>query len=222
MANANGRDAQRPAGRNRFVCLANSSPKRRSHALTASLCLVRPSARTHACCPRLAGLAVRAALSSFLQGFKVCCWQIKTQISHRITAGGKRRVASVQKRKKEFGEPNPRGGMWEKERKKTDKPNEGWGRRTDRVPTCTSRILEDDQGDRWALLLLTRDTKGAQRGARWNPNSTGGLISEGGKRKKETKQTTQGRDRRTARRHHTGILRRGVWCRRDGSAPIRR
>ena len=32
------------------------------------------------------------------------------------------------------------------------------------------------------------------------------------KRKKERKQTTQGRDGRTARRHHTGILRRGVWC----------
>ena len=31
-------------------------------------------------------------------------------------------------------------------------------------------------------------------------------------RKKERKQTTQGRDGRTARRHHTGILRRGVWC----------
>jgi len=31
---------------------------------------------------------------------------------------------------------------------------------------------------RWALLLLTRDTTtGSQRGARWNPNSTGGLIS---------------------------------------------
>ena len=30
--------------------------------------------------------------------------------------------------------------------------------------------------------------------------------------KKERKQTTQGRDGRTARRHHTGILRRGVWC----------
>ena len=29
--------------------------------------------------------------------------------------------------------------------------------------------------------------------------------------KKERKQTTQGRDGRTARRHHTGILRRGVW-----------
>ena len=28
---------------------------------------------------------------------------------------------------------------------------------------------------------------------------------------KERKQTTQGRDGRTARRHHTGILRRGVW-----------
>ena len=31
-------------------------------------------------------------------------------------------------------------------------------------------------------------------------------------RAKERKQTTQGRDGRTARRHHTGILRRGVWC----------
>ena len=31
-------------------------------------------------------------------------------------------------------------------------------------------------------------------------------------RKKERKHTTQGRDGRTARRHHTGILRRGVWC----------
>ena len=31
-------------------------------------------------------------------------------------------------------------------------------------------------------------------------------------RKKERKQTAQGRDGRTARRHHTGILRRGVWC----------
>ena len=30
--------------------------------------------------------------------------------------------------------------------------------------------------------------------------------------KKETNQPTQGRDGRTARRHHTGILRRGVWC----------
>ena len=29
---------------------------------------------------------------------------------------------------------------------------------------------------------------------------------------KERKRTSQGRDGRTARRHHTGILRRGVWC----------
>ena len=29
---------------------------------------------------------------------------------------------------------------------------------------------------------------------------------------KERKRTPQGRDGRTARRHHTGILRRGVWC----------
>ena len=31
-------------------------------------------------------------------------------------------------------------------------------------------------------------------------------------RKKRKEQTAQGRDGRTARRHHTGILRRGVWC----------
>merc|ERR1712185_332544 len=31
-------------------------------------------------------------------------------------------------------------------------------------------------------------------------------------KKKERKQTTQGRDGRTARRHHTGILRRGAGC----------
>ena len=37
-------------------------------------------------------------------------------------------------------------------------------------------------------------------------------LSSSAKRKKERKQTTQGRDGRTARRHHTGILRRGVWC----------
>ena len=40
-------------------------------------------------------------------------------------------------------------------------------------------------------------------------SSVGGPSKE---RKKERKQTTQGRDGRTARRHHTGILRRGVWC----------
>ena len=31
-------------------------------------------------------------------------------------------------------------------------------------------------------------------------------------KKEKRKRTTQGRDGRTARRHHTGILRRGVWC----------
>ena len=36
-------------------------------------------------------------------------------------------------------------------------------------------------------------------------------MRENRKRKKERKRTTQGRDGRTARRHHTGILRRGVW-----------
>ena len=33
------------------------------------------------------------------------------------------------------------------------------------------------RGTGGALLLLTRDTTGSQRGARWAPNSTGGLIS---------------------------------------------
>jgi len=40
----------------------------------------------------------------------------------------------------------------------------------------------------------------------------GNTQTKRGERKKERKQTTQGRDGRTARRHHTGILRRGVWC----------
>ena len=53
----------------------------------------------------------------------------------------------------------------------------------DRVPTCTSRILEHGRpirGTGGALLLLTRDTTGSQRGGRCTvetPNSTGGLIS---------------------------------------------
>ena len=63
------------------------------------------------------------------------------------------------------------------------------------------------EGD--ALMLMgvnvsrRRARRGAARprgGARWTPNS----------RKKERKPTTQGRDGRTARRHHTGILRREV------------
>ena len=69
--------------------------------------------------------------------------------------------------KKERKKTEPKGGMWGKERKKTDNPNEARGiGDEDRVPTCTSRILEDDQGDSWALLLLARDTTGSQRGAR--------------------------------------------------------
>ena len=49
----------------------------------------------------------------------------------------------------------------------------------DRVPT---HLHEQDfgrtiRGTGGALLLLTRDTTGSQRGARWAPNSTGGLNS---------------------------------------------
>ena len=40
------------------------------------------------------------------------------------------------------------------------------------------------------------------------PAQAGFLKDDEGERKKERKQTTQGRDGRTARRHHTGILRR--------------
>ena len=36
-----------------------------------------------------------------------------------------------------------------KERKKTDTPNEGWDE--DRVPTCTSRILEERSGGQVGL-----------------------------------------------------------------------
>ena len=63
-----------------------------------------------------------------------------------------------------------------KERKQTN-PDEGWGR-TGQGP----HLHEQDfgrtiRGTGGALLLLTRDTTGSQRGARWAPNSTGGLIS---------------------------------------------
>ena len=66
------------------------------------------------------------------------------------------------------------------------------------------------------LLLLTRDSD--RLAARWTPYSTGDLsrlatflrLLTKIQRKKERKRTTQGRDGRTARRHHTGILRRGV------------
>ena len=37
----------------------------------------------------------------------------------------------------------------QKERKKTDTPNEGWDE--DRVPTCTSRILEERSGGQVGL-----------------------------------------------------------------------
>ena len=93
--------------------------------------------------------------------------------------------------------PNSTGGLISvypvpSERKKTDNPGcavndctpsapsapkRGIGRRTG-SPPARAGFWKDDQGDRWALLLLTRDTTGSQRGARWNPNSaTGGLIS---------------------------------------------
>ena len=64
---------------------------------------------------------------------------------------------------------------FEKERKKTDKPKRGMGEED-------PHLHEQDfgrtiRGTGGALLLLTRDTTGSQRGARWTPNSTGGLIS---------------------------------------------
>ena len=69
-------------------------------------------------------------------------------------------------------------------------------------------------------MLLTRDTTGSQRGARWTPNSTGGLISvfpcperKQTTQRREGSRTTRNRpypvlkcsrrDGRTASRHHT-------------------
>ena len=65
------------------------------------------------------------------------------------------------------------------ERKKTDTPNEGWDEDSDGQGP---HLHEQDfgrtiRGTGGALLLLTRDTTGSQRGARWTPTSTGGLIS---------------------------------------------
>ena len=81
----------------------------------------------------------------------------------------------------------------EKERKKTDNPREGWEDGTERKKENRHakrgmgrgqgpHLHEQDfgrtiRGTGGALLLLTRDTTGSQRGARWTPNSTGGLIS---------------------------------------------
>ena len=68
-----------------------------------------------------------------------------------------------------------------KERKKTDNPNEGWGRW--RTHGQGPHLHEQDfgrtiRGTGGALLLLTRDTTGSQRGGTVEtPNSTGGLIS---------------------------------------------
>ena len=42
-----------------------------------------------------------------------------------------------------------RASLLKKERKKTDTPNEGWDE--DRVPTCTSRILEGRSGGQVGL-----------------------------------------------------------------------
>ena len=63
-----------------------------------------------------------------------------------------------------------------KERKKTDTPNEGWdeGQGPHLHEQDFGRTIRGTGG---ALLLLTRDTTGSQRGARWTPTSTGGLIS---------------------------------------------
>ena len=66
------------------------------------------------------------------------------------------------------------------ERKKENRqPKRGIGEE-DRVHTL--HLHEQDfgrtiRGTGGALLLLTRGTTGSQRDARWNPNSTGGLIS---------------------------------------------
>ena len=71
-----------------------------------------------------------------------------------------------------------------KERKKTDKPNEGW--EEDRVPTCTSRILEGRSGttgDReWGAH---RDTEGGWAGFTHTTGSQGflsriGRVAPGG------------------------------------------
>ena len=108
-------------------------------------------------------------------------------------------------------------------------PNKGWEK--DRVPTCTSRISEgrsgaQGSGERIAtrtsgffslapvLLWCTCVSASARQSRAQEKNFTTKLshTTPGTALAKERKQRTQGRDGRTARRHHTGILRRGVWC----------
>ena len=85
---------------------------------------------------------VRAALSTtFSSGpFSASA----TDDTARVGLGGGR----TKERKKT---DNPRDERKRKERSKTDTPNEGWDE--DKVPTCTSRILEERSGGQVGLSM---------------------------------------------------------------------
>ena len=68
--------------------------------------------------------------------------------AEQVTAGHVLRGAG-QARRVEEGERGSARPLEKKERKKTDTPNEGWDK--DRVPTCTSRILEERSGGQVGL-----------------------------------------------------------------------
>ena len=84
-----------------------------------------------------------------------CMWLLRTfpqedsadkvSIFHHLPRQENTRAPRVKERKKR-----------KKERKKTERPNEGWDE--DRVPTCTSRILEERSG---ALCLRSNSLSGA-------------------------------------------------------------
>ena len=54
---------------------------------------------------------------------------------------------------------------------------EGWDMGSNQLDLHEQDFGRTIRGTGGALLLLTRDTTGSQRGARWTPTSTGGLIS---------------------------------------------
>ena len=88
-------------------------------------------------------------------GAVACVWPVLTRLLSVPCLGHKNRTRGAAQgpskpRNRQMSQPgSPRAGPSQKERKKTDTPNEGWDE--DRVPTCTSRILEGRSGGQVGL-----------------------------------------------------------------------
>ena len=120
--------------------------------------------------PPIASSSVTPLSSASFRGATAACRSLALAASPASRRSSALLAAREKKERKQTSEKKEK-------RKKTDKPRRGMGEE-DRGP----HLHEQDfgrtiRGTGGALLLLTRDTTGSQRGARWTPNSTGGLIS---------------------------------------------